>query len=278
MATTRTPSPDAITKEEFDVLLSQYPALVEAISQSKGAKPGQKTLQELDHYRYVDALEVFGSGKPQREMTRDDVELLVEWKLPHLTPPRRHGKFRPTLMSLVTSNPQPLTKSVIQTALHTYRTAANIPSTLDALTKLRGIGPATASLLLTVHDPSRVIFFSDEAFYWLCCGGSKAPVKYTAKEYQSLRDRAAELTERLGVSATDVEKVAYVLMKRSEAGGKPKAPTEKKAPRAVGKREASSVKRKTSSSQDAAPKAPKDTAPKDAPGVRRSKRLKAQDH
>ncbi|KND91336.1 hypothetical protein TOPH_04048 [Tolypocladium ophioglossoides CBS 100239] len=267
MATAKTPSPDAITKEEFDDLLSQYPAVVETISQSKGAKPGRKTLQELDQYRYVDALDMFGSDKSQREMTLDHVKLLVEWKL-------RHGKFRPTLMSLVTSNPQPLTKSTIQAALHTYRTTANIPSTLDALTKLRGIGPATASLLLAVHDPTRVIFFSDEAFYWLCCGGGKAPIKYTAKEYQSLRDRAGELTKRLGVSATHVEKVAYVLMERPGAGAKSKAPAEEKAPKAVSKRGASSVKRKTVSSQDAAPRAPEDTAPKDVPGVRRSKRLK----
>ena len=45
------------------------------------AKPGQKTLQELDQYRYVDALEMFGGSNPQREMTLDDVKLLVEWKL-----------------------------------------------------------------------------------------------------------------------------------------------------------------------------------------------------
>ncbi|PNY29626.1 Uncharacterized protein TCAP_00458 [Tolypocladium capitatum] len=255
MASTTMPSPDTITKQEFDDLLTRYPVLVQTMSQAKGAKPGQKTLQELDQYRYVDALGFFGSDRPHREMTLDHVKLLVEWKL-------RHGKFRPTLMSLVTSNPQPLTKSTIQTALHTYRTTADIPSTLDALTKLRGIGPATASLLLAVHDPTRVIFFSDEAFHWLCCGGGKAPIKYTAKEYLGLRERAAEVTKRLGVSATDVERVAYVLMKRPEAGAGSRAP----APKAVSKRGAS-LKRKTNSSQGA--------APTDVPGPRRSKRLKA---
>lgn len=262
------------------------------------AGPGRKTLQELDRYRYVDALEVFGGDGPRREMTLDDVKLLVEWKLQvltvpittppnrelqrhvplhnvNLTPPRRHGKFRPTLMSLVASNPAPLAKSTIQAALHAYRTTSSIASALGALTKLRGIGPATASLLLAVHDPARVIFFSDEAFYWLCCGGGRAPLRYTAKEYQGLGDRAGALMGRLGVSATDVEKVAYVLMKRPEAGGKPKAPAEEKAPRAVSKRGAPSTKRKSTASQDAAPKSPRDTTPKDISGVRRSKRLKA---
>lgn len=86
---------------------------------------------------------------------------------------------------------------------------------LDILTKLKGIGPATASLLLTVHDPNRVIFFSDEAFYWLCCKGKKGPIKYTVKEYQSLRSVAEVLSGRLEVSATDIEKVAFVLMRRT---------------------------------------------------------------
>ena len=192
-----------------------------------------------------------------------------------LTPARRHGKFRPTLMSLVTSNPEPLTKSTIKAALHTYRTTSSVSSTLNALTKLRGIGPATASLLLTVHDPARIIFFSDEAFYWLCCGGTQTPVKYTAKEYEGLRDRAGELTERLGVSATDVEKVAYVLMKGAGEGAAGKESAEKKAPKTEDGREAAPKKRKTNASQDAAPEAPEDASSKAVPGVRRSKRLKA---
>lgn len=44
------------------------------------AKPGQKTLAELDEYRYVDAPEAFhiGTAKP---MEIDHVKTLVEWKL-----------------------------------------------------------------------------------------------------------------------------------------------------------------------------------------------------
>lgn len=45
------------------------------------AKPGQRTLAELDRYRYGEALETFGTGKAESQMGLDDVKLLVEWKL-----------------------------------------------------------------------------------------------------------------------------------------------------------------------------------------------------
>jgi hypothetical protein len=55
---------------------------VKADKHARGiAKDGQKTLAELDQYRYVDAVETFGLKKQKREMDLDDVKMLVEWKL-----------------------------------------------------------------------------------------------------------------------------------------------------------------------------------------------------
>jgi len=166
-------------------------------------------------------------------------------------------------MSLVSSNTPDAVRSAVQDALQTYDAAAggtgegegegegeaqsrgedNEPSpplsavsaALAILTKrLRGIGPATASLLLAVHDPARVIFFADEAFLWLCSGSgpgsgpgpgsgksssAKLPaIKYSAAEYALLYGRARALGVRLGVRAVDVEKVAFVLVRGGGAG------------------------------------------------------------
>lgn len=223
----------------------------------------------------------------------------------------RHGKFRPTLMSLISSNPAPLVSSTISSAVSAYRSSLPPPSSssssssssspppartssstsgapppapaaatagaLLALCSLRGVGPATASLLLSVHDPRRAPFFSDEAFLWLCAGANpRAPIKYVEKEYRALRERAAEVAARLDVSALDLEKVAYVVMKGSGddgAGAKDKA-SKKMATKAEAKVEKPPVKRKTTS-KDAEKGIGKD-APKEAePGVRRSKRLKS---
>ncbi|QPG95996.1 hypothetical protein C2857_002827 [Epichloe festucae Fl1] len=214
---TRGTSADEISQHEFRSLLAEYPTVAEA----KGAgaaknKPGQKTLQQLDAYRYDDAIRTFGV-EHSPEMTLAHVQTLVEWKL-------RHGKFRPTLMSLVTSNDAQITRATISSAVTTYRASSGShdapQKALDILTKLRGIGPATASLLLNVHDPQRAIFFSDEAYWWLCCGGDRDAIKYSAKEYRALCEKAVALGERLGADMVDVEKAAYVVMRRGVEEGK----------------------------------------------------------
>lgn len=45
------------------------------------AKPGQKTLSELDEFRYHEAIDLFASENPKRPMSLEDVKLLVDWKL-----------------------------------------------------------------------------------------------------------------------------------------------------------------------------------------------------
>ncbi|KAI1378799.1 hypothetical protein F4677DRAFT_443285 [Hypoxylon crocopeplum] len=240
--------PNDISLEKFQQLLSHYDPLIESISLAKGgAKPGQKTLLELDHFRYHDTVTLFHSEKTKRSMKLDDVKVLVDWKL-------RHGKFRPTLMKLVSSNDEALVERTIQEAMEGYWETRDVSQALNKITKLRGVGPATASLLLSVHDPSRVIFFSDEAFYWLCCDGQKSPIKYNAKEYQELNAAAQTLVKRLEVDATDVEKVAYVLMKegisetQSMNGKQNTSASEVKAAQADPSKKV--MKRKTNNSAD----------------------------
>ncbi|KAI1204816.1 DUF1479-domain-containing protein [Annulohypoxylon truncatum] len=198
--------PSNISLKLFQQLLGRYDSLIEFISLTKGPKSGQKTLLELDRFRYHDAITLFHSEKTRQPMTLDNVKTLVDWKL-------RHGKFRPTLMKLVSSNDETVVEKTIQEAIEKYRENSDAPKALITISKLKGIGPATASLLLSVYGPDNVIFFSDEAFYWLCRGGQASPIKYNAKEYQELGTAAHSLIQRLGINAVDIEKVAYVLMK-----------------------------------------------------------------
>lgn len=172
-------------------------------------------------------------------------------------------------MKLVSSNEEEFVERTIQEAMEEYWANSDAARALDKIAKLKGIGPATASLLLSVHDPDRVIFFSDEAFYWLCCKGQKSPIKYNAKEYQGLNAAAQALIKRLGVNATDIEKVAYVLIKE---GASEAASTDGKAASASDVKPAQedlakeSAKRKTNNSVDCAEKTDHQTH------VRRSKR------
>jgi hypothetical protein len=110
-----------------------------------------------------------------------------------------------------------LTRSTF-TAYFKSPNAAAVAAAVQALAALRGIGPATASLIVSVADPERAVFFGDEVFRWLMWDEeSKAgkgwgrKIGYTAKEYRVLAEKAGEVCERLGVRAADLEKVGWVL-------------------------------------------------------------------
>ncbi|PKS08232.1 hypothetical protein jhhlp_005174 [Lomentospora prolificans] len=240
-----------ISAKEFEDLLARYPSVLQSISDGKAAKNGQKTLAELDQYRYVEAPECFRLDRPKRPMNQDDVKALVEWKL-------RHGKFRPSLMKLVSSNDRNTIKDIIENAINVYRKKPETSASIDMLCKLKGIGPATASLLLSVHDSERVLFFSDEAFYWLCCNGKKDAIKYSKKEYAALNEEAQKLIKRLGIKAMDLEKVAYVVINGStgESGSKiekeklPNSKSSKEEVKHPTSNKSSSGKRKQDSDED----------------------------
>ncbi|KAI9729360.1 MAG: hypothetical protein M1834_006883 [Cirrosporium novae-zelandiae] len=97
---------------------------------------------------------------------------------------------------------------------------------LSALVKLKGIGPATASLILSCYDRENIPFFSDELFRWLHWQDAKnqkwdRKIKYTMKEYKDLCELLEQLRTRLGkqeVKAIDAEMVAYVLAKEAQGG------------------------------------------------------------
>ncbi|KAI1414040.1 hypothetical protein F5Y13DRAFT_21306 [Hypoxylon sp. FL1857] len=253
--------PKNISLDQFRKLLARYDSFIESTSSSKKVKPGQKTLLELDRFRYHDTVALFHSEDTRRPMKLDDVKTLVDWKL-------RHGQFRPSLMKLVSENDETPVEHLIQEAVKKYRTNSNASKALNIIAKLRGVGPATASLLLSVHEPKTVIFFSDEAFYWLCRDGHKSHIKYNSTEYEELSAAAQALVQRLGVDAVDIEKVAYVLMKEgptetTSINGKADATPDAK-PAQVGSSK-KSAKRKSNSSGDNTELIP----------LRRSKRGKA---
>lgn len=197
-------------------------------------------------------------------------------------------------MNLVSSNDATVASTTIQDALAAYgsssvSSAGDVSAALAILTKLRGIGPATASLLLAVHDAHNVLFFSDEAFWWLCCDGQAgSPIKYNSKEYEMLRTEADKLAKRLNINAMDIEKAAYVLMKRNKSPAAEKevkpTPIKKKVPAKA----AASLSTNTniaSSVKKASPKVAKETptakrkstsnnVESSSTAARRSKRLK----
>ena len=183
---------------------------------------------------------------------------------------RKHGTYRPKLAQLVASNSAEDVRKTTEVAFSLYE-KDEFDKALPQLTKLKGVGPATASLLLACYDPVNVPFFSDELFRWAHWDGRgdgikkvgqgfKRSIGYTAKEYKSLCSRVSTAQERLNkegrekTSALEMEKVAYVLGKESVdvaqivTGEEPKG---KKPSGVSGEKKGNARKRKNTRPDDA---------------------------
>ncbi|KAF1940860.1 hypothetical protein EJ02DRAFT_512828 [Clathrospora elynae] len=192
---------NTITLDTFKDVLSRYPATV------------PEKLRDLDTQRYATIPTQLASREGPEHLTKDEVVKLVEWKL-------KHGTFRPQLLALVQSNTSDLIERTTREALRLVEKPNTSPlSALKVLVQLKGIGPATASLLLSVARPGEVPFFSDELYRWCTWdekggGGWKRGIKYSVKEYAVLVEGVKGGRKRLGeVGAVDFERVAWVLGK-----------------------------------------------------------------
>jgi hypothetical protein len=146
-----------------------------------------------------------------------------------LTSPRTHGTNRPFLPAQIRKNEPVTVKSATSAGFSTAKDLTTLPptdipfptETLNHLTTLTGVGPATATLLLSIGDPTHMPFFQDELFHWLCggdgdagAGAGERKLKYSMKEYQELFEAVAAFRQRLadpGVTAEAVEKVGFVV-------------------------------------------------------------------
>jgi hypothetical protein len=137
---------------------------------------------------------------------------------------RRHGVFRPGLSGKVASNSNETIAAAFKDGFTYYaEKPSDIAGVLEKLSKpLKGVGPATASLLLAVHDPSNVVFFSDELYRWLLQDGKKVSPKYTAKEFEELFSKAKSFMSRIKCTPIELEKAAFVIIKENEPVPEPK--------------------------------------------------------
>ncbi|KAF2199692.1 hypothetical protein GQ43DRAFT_482241 [Delitschia confertaspora ATCC 74209] len=256
---------NTITLEAFRKVLSNYDAAVpeklkeldvlryETIPAAMKQRAKEAEENREEEIRRGEKQKVHPESKVEEYLdyylTKEEVLQLVEWKL-------KHGTFRPSLLKLVSSNHAEeietttrqayalLTQSVnYRTAPVRYCPHKNTMAALRHLCVLRGIGPATASLLLSVHAGNRwgaVPFFSDELFRWMMWDGKtkdgrnvdekggkgkgwKRKIGYTEKEYEMMLQKAVDSLTNLDhqrrqlvgaepeVKMVEVEKVAWVL-------------------------------------------------------------------
>jgi ADA HAT complex component 1 len=262
-------------KQEVDAQVKEFEALDEWRYESL---PG---LVEARIQGKANADSEEGERKKGDALSKDEVVKLMEWKL-YVPPPapdlldiqvqfltkacRKHGVYRPVLLGMIKSNQEKSIQSATRDAFSLIQQEedgsasgldfqGNIQKGLDALTTpLRGVGPATASLILSVGSAD-VPFYSDDVFLWLCVGDYPATsnaaaaeeekngkdggerskevrpngelnVKYNIPEYKRLWDAVQRLRARLneeagedeGISCADVERVALVVRHFDQSG------------------------------------------------------------
>ncbi|XP_033023870.1 uncharacterized protein LOC117057159 isoform X2 [Lacerta agilis] len=139
---------------------------------AKGSKQG-KTIS-LDKW-YQEELPVAVSGRKDKHLTKEELR----------------GKFRPRLQQLVATNSSEMVESCTRKA---FQLLPDIAAAMTELCKLKAVGPATASAILTSGAPEAAAFMADEAVESL---PGLVPVQYTLKHYLLYLDGIQSCVKKL---------------------------------------------------------------------------------
>ena len=161
--------------------LAAYETAVQLLSIKK-KKPKLVTLDKW--YQSTLGLTVCQRTPPNLE--KHELVKLMEWKL-------TRGKFRPQLPSLIDSNSSEKVKSVSEIS---FRNIEDTKVALKDLCDLRGVGPATASAVLTALCPEKYCFMADESVAAVLPGKINYTAKYYLEYLECVREKSEELTQK----------------------------------------------------------------------------------
>ncbi|XP_047143966.1 uncharacterized protein LOC124817662 isoform X1 [Hydra vulgaris] len=135
-----------------------------------------------------------------QHLTKEQLVKVMEWKL-------TKGIFRPSLQNLIKENDS---NSVIKFSENAFKLVDTCEA-IKELCNLRGVGPATASAILTAFSPERFGFMSDESVKEVLPG----KIKYTFNYYQTYLEKISEKANDLTIkdnrrwTPCDVEKALW---------------------------------------------------------------------
>ncbi|XP_003382942.1 PREDICTED: uncharacterized protein LOC100634549 [Amphimedon queenslandica] len=188
-------------KKLWQKSLDVYKDIVELISEQKVSKSKRKvkkedTLSHLDKW-YQEELTKSVLSRDPPHFNSAELCQLMKWKL-------TRGKFRPRLTDLVKENTE---KNVMDITTKAFSLLPNVRKAIEMLTKLKAVGPATASALLCTVAPHVAPFMSDESTQSVPGIG---PLNYSLKQYLDYAEALQEKARDLGKS-WDAHKVELAL-------------------------------------------------------------------
>jgi hypothetical protein len=156
--------------------LDAYPAVVE--------RQGAASLPGLDHWYRLELPKLIAKRKPAH-LKLEEMVRLTEWKM-------ARGVWRARNLALVRGNDP---KAVEEVSALAFSKVPHPTSPIAQLTKLAGVGPATASAALAALAPEIYPFFDD-----LVAGSlpDLGPVAWTLSYYAKYADALRRMAEGLG--------------------------------------------------------------------------------
>merc|ERR1712180_31500 len=173
------------TNKQFEWVLSKYQ---EALQAKADGKPGKaEALLKLDKWYQNDLPKKIKSRGKDGHLTHEELVQTIKWKL-------ARGQFRPRLKDLVQMNTPRIVMQETKKAFRALNKKNDLEAAVQALSNLKGVGPAMASAVLAAGAPHMAPFMADEC---LLSMPDIEGIDYTMKEYLKLVDKTKECVERL---------------------------------------------------------------------------------
>ncbi|CAL8123344.1 unnamed protein product [Orchesella dallaii] len=173
---------------QFRFVLSLYEDALKIKAESKSKKP--QDLIKLDQwYQREFPSKIKARGKDPF-IIHDELVQCMKWKL-------ARGKFRPRLKELVTMNSPRVVEQESKKAFRALFKKDDLAASIQYLCNLKGIGPATASAIITAAAPDRAAYMADEC---LAAVPEIEGIDYTLDEYMELLKHIRQAVQRLGTN------------------------------------------------------------------------------
>ena len=173
------------SNKQFEWVLSKYQETLQAKADGKPGKA--EALLKLDKWYQNDLPKKIKSRGKEAHLTHEEIVQTIKWKL-------ARGVFRPRLKDLIQMNTPRVVVQESKKAFRAIFKRNDLESACNALSNLKGVGPAMASAVLAAGCPELAPFMADECL--LSLEGSEG-IDYTMKEYMKLVAKTQQCVDRL---------------------------------------------------------------------------------
>lgn len=229
--------------------LDAYETVLKLKATKERKETNDKDLVALDYW-YQHELPKKLNSREKIYLNLDELCHLMKWKL-------TRGKFRPRLSDLVKANDE---STVENTSRKAFECLPDVSSAIRELSKLKAVGPATASAILSAGAPDLVPFMADEAIMAIPGMGE---INYNLQFYMKFLEKVSNVGEQLKKKDPEGQWTAHKVelalwtevMARKYNYSIVKDGQDKE--NGIHRNEVESVKRKTSGAQESEEREPK---------------------